>query len=497
MAFTNLRAAIRNWTTNQSVTSAGLRRTGLLPTVLLLDGIVSWLFGTRTEPRSGWVGDAGFATVSTLTVTVSPGLGFAYDSSASVGVWDPPAYKPICIPANTTVVLDAHAGSARIDLVYATVALTDDQPDTVRIRSAGPGSQASATRNLRSAWIVTVAKVSGTPGSGTPPATPSGGIPIALAHVPATSGTVRMQDVRQVLHTRYHMPFIPDSGIPDDASENAPYTQNVVQKGMVPTGLSGLSYRLTEGYVDSFGERHKVPETPTVTHATADPTNPRIDLVYLFNGTEVNIETGTPAAVPVAPTLADAISSVGWSEPRTLTPLWLVTVNAADTTLSYPSDFTDIRPLAPITAAQIARKPLFIKATVAAEVSNVRAVTLQLIDQDGADVSGVKWSALIRGYDVTGAVAPVADACMDRNSFNDIIYPSPSAGTVSIGYCASDSNGEITFDVSVAAGTQLRLIEILPSFLFQTDPTAEKRSEAAGARTIFSAHPMLLEVDFA
>lgn len=497
MAFTNLRAAIQNWTTNMGVTSPRLRRTGLLPTVLLLDGIVSWLFGTRTEPRSGWVGDAGFATVSTLTVTVAPGLGFYYDSAAAVDVWDPPAYQPICIPANTTVVLDAHAGSARIDLVYATVALTDDEPDTVRVRTAGPGSAASATRNTRSAWTVTIAKASGTPGSGTPPATPSGGIPIALAHVPATSGTVRMQDVRQVLHTRYHMPFIPDSGIPDDAAENAPYTQNVVQKGMVPTGLSGLTYRLTEGYVDSFGARHKVPETPTVTHATADATNPRIDLVYLFNGTEVYVQTGTPGAVPVAPTLADAIAAESWPEPRTLTPLWLVTVAAADTALSYPGDFTDIRPLAPITAAQIARKPLFIKATVGVETGpGTKAVTLQLIDQDGADVSGVKWTALVQGYSITSGIAPTSNTCLDRGTFNDTIGPSPGAGSIATSYCASDSNGELTFSVVSAAG-QTKLVEITPSFVFQADSATEKRSEAAGARTILSAHPMLLEVEFA
>lgn len=79
-------------------------------------------------------------------------------------------------------------------------------------------------------------------------------------------------------------------------------TSRVLSGGMV--WVSGLTYESVDlVYIGSNGITFPIPDGTQVTYATADGTDPRLDLIYGDDSGNLGVSTGTPAPVPSANTL--------------------------------------------------------------------------------------------------------------------------------------------------------------------------------------------------
>jgi hypothetical protein len=293
------------------------------------------LSGIDDNPIQGFPGSDCLVTATGLTATIAAGMGMYYDTAATDAFGM--IYRPIMVSAPVTQAINAHdATNPRIDIICLAPDTVDDQ-NALRM-TMDPTTEAitdmtvAKRRRLSYALSYTAGTPAGVP---TAPTTPSGYIKIAEIRVPPVSGAVSVDDFRPRLsfgHSfvadppqEYAALFVPGSG-----SELA----------VTQTPTPGLRVLVSAGAAVLYGFRYQYPRQ-VATIAAADPTNPRIDVVYAGNDGLIGVATGTPAGSPVAP-----------SFPFTAIALAHVAVGATVTSI-LNADITDVRERLPITGAQI------------------------------------------------------------------------------------------------------------------------------------------------
>lgn len=276
-----------------------------------------------------------------LAFSVAPGIGFFFDVTKldpSGDAFGSEAFQPIVVDVPTSGALAAHDGSdPRIDIITLAPARFDDQNATRNIKNPTTGDLSTQGVDQRSRFFFTLTITTGTPAaSPVQPATPAGNILISVASVPATSGAALFRDARPIVELGhlfkgqpselYTLDFVPEGGADElEVVANSPVALNVVVK--VGRAVSGGVNRLYPREV--------------VTIATADVTDPRIDLVEARRDGLLNVVTGTPAPSPVVPSpTAGAVR------------LSTVDVGAGVTTITSP-DVTDVRARTPHSGAFI------------------------------------------------------------------------------------------------------------------------------------------------
>lgn len=383
------RGAYRKWNTNESVPHDELQRTGTYPLTLVLD--VLWGRFTKrrgsNNPDSGMWGDGDFRPQNggnPLDVLVGAGIAQFYDSSATSD-YGTPSVRPIVMPDPVTVTLDAHdATNPRLDRISLKPKWTDGDSGSRRVRPAGPGSQVVQTLNRRTAATYELVVTKGTPsGSPSVPSLPSGSIPIAVVFIPPTSGAVSVVDARLFLRRGHGHENIPDPGVVSGGVYTANYARSIVIEGGTMSVVSNLTIEVATGIADHLGHRCTIP-TSVLNLASADPTNPRYDVIYATvfgsnareGGLYVTHTTGTPAATPQRPAPAVAGSIV----------LGYVYIAAADTALSS-GDLIDARPLRPYKADRQSVVTIDPRVQCAEVNSTTRQLRIDTADADGTLVS--------------------------------------------------------------------------------------------------------------
>lgn len=81
------------------------------------------------------------------------------------------------------------------------------------------------------------------------------------------------------------------------------YPANQAVSGLGVEYVSGLTFTVGAGTYTIGGTQYTIATLTTVTLATADPSNPRIDVIYVDNTGTASKITGTPAATPAQPTV--------------------------------------------------------------------------------------------------------------------------------------------------------------------------------------------------
>lgn len=271
-----------------------------------------------------------------LSFSVAPGIGFFFDSTnLGPGGGDPfesRAYQPIVVDIATSGALAAHdVTNPRIDIITLAPARFEDENATRNIKNPVTGALSTTGVDQRNRFSFTLTVTAGTPAaSPVQPATPAGNILISVASVPATSGAAVFRDARPIVELGsffkgqpselYTLDFVPQGANDElEVVANSPVALNVVVKlGRAVSG--GLS-------------RYYPREILAI--ATADVTDPRIDLVEARRDGLLNVVTGVAAPSPVMP--APTAGAVR---------LATVDVAALATTITSP-DVTDVRPRTP------------------------------------------------------------------------------------------------------------------------------------------------------
>ena len=327
------------------------------------------------QALDGFYGDSCQVTKDSATqVTVGKGVALRFDTTHTDAFSSP--YKAIVLEADTVqAITAATSGNHRYDLVTLQENDTEDQAATRNIRdSLGNVSTSSVNHRLR--WSATASVVAGTEvatGS-TPaiPATPSGALAVALIYVTNADLTV-FADLR--------VPLQPARTLREQAGHVRPH----VETGIGAPGSSCLveEMQVTELRVKvnagqlwtQEGEFIRIPDT-LLSIATADLTNPRIDLVAADRDGVVQVVTGTPAGSPVAPTLINSA------------PLAEVAV-AALTTAITNANITDKR----VTSAEwvgVPTSPVLASFTTGAEgdvLADAFDVAIASVDPEGNAVA--------------------------------------------------------------------------------------------------------------
>jgi hypothetical protein len=386
-----LRAWRRLWNSGEAVDSAGLNRTALGPLVALYDGWIAQRYNNGTANyRSGTAQPGALMAVKGAggdrQVTVNEGLAFISldevgSASGSVSAFEGPRYVPAFIPSPVSFNVEAHDSDPRIDTIYVSVAEVDDQTATRRIRMAGIGSQASDDLETRRRYVTTVAAVKGTPGpSPVAPAVPTGGMKIAEAHVPASSGAIVVKSRRSYLRPSsggipYH-----GIGLPSEKALGRPTSLALVDL-FYPGGMT------IRPFAGPFGINATIltVATETLTVPTADPSNPRIDLVYVDGDGYYKLRAGTPAADPVAP-------AVGYNEAEVA----FIYVAAGATSISS-GDVTNTSLRGHIGPENHTRVPVRVRARIEAS-GTTRVLSLGVVTPEGAGKS-LQYVARIRVWD--------------------------------------------------------------------------------------------------
>ena len=370
------RPQMRNINTGEAVTQALLEEIGSDAQVAAWDAGLAPLFssvGSSTAfntTAGGFIGRGFHPKLggSALTVTIEPGAGF-YNRETTASL-DPTTetylHSPMLIPlrllaAATATIGAHHATLPRYDIITVAVSEVDDDSDSVRERTAGPGTQAVATRNTRSTWTPAFTVTAGTANaSPTVPSTPAGGLLVAVVYVPATSGNVIVRDARAQVQFGYGLgePTYPY------------YAYPAVQSGLGVTAGSGLTVSVASGYT---GSPRRIFEATTLT-LTVSVVDPVIHLIYANGSDGVAVAFGTPAATPAEPAL-----------PTGATALAYVTLAASAASISS-GDIENITARGPYKGQMDDVPTVFPRLTVAAASAGSRTVTVQAVDRSGNEV---------------------------------------------------------------------------------------------------------------
>ena len=321
----------RNFTTGELVTEEAVDNIGNISSQQMLH-LLGELFWDEAggAPRSGFPGDACAPTNggSDLEVVIAAGFGLMLDS-AETDEFEP-HYKPIAVDTADTFSVDAHDPSnPRYDLVSLSPNVISDQSGTATVRDVSTGAISTTTSTRRRRWGYTRTVTKGTPAATpTRPTLPAGNIPVAWVRVPATSGTVLVEDARQILTVGQG--FHTGPGAAWSANHVIPSSYARANGTLAVTSTGTLDINIGPGDAVAGGQRVTSSESEVLS-ATPDGSQDRIALVYINSAGTVAIRHGTPAAIPVTPVVAD-----------TECALASILVTAATTTIG-PSDITDLR----------------------------------------------------------------------------------------------------------------------------------------------------------
>ncbi|HYD02614.1 MAG TPA: hypothetical protein VEB22_15410 [Phycisphaerales bacterium] len=325
------------WDLGRLITSDELDRMGTMAEQSL-QFLLALLFYdvNNSKPLSGFPADTDYGKVvatGDLAAEITAGWGMLYDSTKvapSGDNFEYQSYQPMVIDADEAITLSAHhATLPRWDIVVIRPERENTDTTTRRVKDPTTGNESNQSVPLRRRWGFVAQVVAGTAASSpVEPAVPAGTLKIARAEVPATSGAAVWRDTRPLVELgsmlkghpaeEYARNYIPDPS----AKPNA-----LKVSASSPTSMVLV---VEEGCAVIRGISRWYPRQ-TVTISTADPTNPRIDLVVAKEDGTVAVVVGTPAGSPVAP-----------AAPAQSISLCQVSVAAADTTIAA-GDLTDLR----------------------------------------------------------------------------------------------------------------------------------------------------------
>ena len=259
----------------------------------------------QTEPRSGFPREqlttdhCRVTATGDLTFEVSPGFGLLFDvAQLGADEWGPTAYLPVVVDAATAGALAAHDPTdPRIDLVVIAPARVDDQTAVRNTKDPVTGVESTFTVDQRRRFGATITVVAGTPAANpSPPAVPAGTMEIARCYVPAGSGATEFVDTRQVLEIGHLMKGAPGRLYTRDFVPEGGANELEVEQQATPA----MYVRVQRGRAVINGLTRSYPRQDLQVTA-ADPSDPRIDVVYAAEDGTVGIVDGTPAASPSAP----------------------------------------------------------------------------------------------------------------------------------------------------------------------------------------------------
>ncbi len=392
--------------------------------------------------------DCKVATTGGLGYAVAVGMGFMYDSTVADGFTS--QYRPVVLGTASTGSFAARdATNPRHDIVCIAPATVDDTAETVSVKDPATGATSSTSISRRRRYSGTVSVVTGTPAA-TPvdPATPAGTIKIASVLVP-TGGALTFTDTRQKLQLGAGVGVIPPHS----------YHQNFVlgtgaELQVTASGTPSMVLQVAAGTADINGAgqdsgstRAQIRQPSSVTVSASDPTNPRIDLVVLYDTGALGVVAGTPAGSPVAP-----------ATPSACIVLAHVAVAATATTLAGGT-LTDYRERLPLTVDRCAGI-VVLAATIGAEggtAANVIRVSLQAQDEGGKPILGLTKIRLALLEPIGTAIANTDYAIHTVPTAGSLLiptnHPAPaSAFTAMGGIFATDATGLLTFDVKDTTG---------------------------------------------
>lgn len=446
--------AVVDWTTNERITSTFLDRMGKAANRSLFH-VLAWLFrdGAAGVPRSGFPGvdDCKVSINAGLVLEVAKGVGFYYDS-AETDAFDT-HYKPIWVPAVDVLdTLAAHdATNPRIDIVCLAPAVAGDESASVYVRNPTTRVTTTTTITTRSTPSYAVSVVTGTPAAApTAPATPSGYLKIADVYVPAAAGAVTVIDARAILQfgdafnaappSEHVTSFVPGSSTELEVKSLATPAMAVrVRQGeAVLVGTKGVR-RVRVAYPAS-----SLAYANTIAIAASDPTNPRIDLVYLTEAGVITVLAGTPGATPAEPAC-----------PANCCPLAAVDVGAAVTTITS-TKVLDRRPRVPFPDAPVKATPTF---TLAAGEA---IALIQLKDYNGNAVARAGVELLIELFWEGDPAGPGATRLNPHDTVAGANTPTFSV-TGGIGTQVLDSVDSTTYLASTDRNGQLQVYMALMS----------------------------------
>ena len=294
----------RNFTSGELATEEAIDNIGSIGSQQLLHVLAELLWDEVADaPRSGFPGSACQLDngATDLEVVLAPGVGLMHDT-AETDEFEP-HYKPIVVDAADTFSVDAHDSQVRYDLVSLAPLVEADEPGTVTVKDVSSGIISTTSSTLRRRWGFTRVVTKGTPSvSPVRPPTPTGHVPVAYLRVPASTGTVLVEDARPLLtlgqgwHPGPGEAWGMDHVIP---SASARSNGELI---VTSTGTLDLSVAPGDAVVDGVRVTHPIAE---LLSATPDATNQRIATVYIDSAGAVGIKHGTPApSLPVAPSLA-------------------------------------------------------------------------------------------------------------------------------------------------------------------------------------------------
>lgn len=447
----------------EAVTAQMLGDIGRAAQASAFDAVLAALIGNCSGtalvvPDGGFIGGRSFHPKRTaaLKTTIEPGVGlYNREDLGGIDPTDPgyefsPMLVPFFLRTATELTHDAHhATNPRWDLISVIPAADTDLPAGVRVRTAGPGSQAVQTLDTRETWAPTFTITKGTPaGSPTVPSTPAGALAIAKVYVPATSGNITVYDIRTQVDLGYGLrdtPRYPRYGYP------------VQESGLAVSAGSGMTVDVTAGYA-GLGSTRRYYEAVTL-DAPSSIVDPVKHLVY-SDDTGVHLLQGTPGASPAEP-----------STPAGAVPLAIVSLLAGAASISS-GDIEDLTVRGPYQGAMADIPIAFLKPTLAAESGDARVLTLQAVD----------WSG--------NALAVPVTFELHVGAHNDGPEPADSgtgafAGTVTTGTevraFSSDGSGIITTNASGTAVISILSLSTLTVYLTAQPITYLDASSAAAA----------------
>jgi len=423
--------------------AAGVGIMGLLAGRLLFDE-------ANNAFKDGFFGDdCKVTTTGGLGYSVAVGMGFMYDSTVADAFAS--QYRPIVLGTASTGTFAARdATNPRHDILCIAPATVDDTAETVSVKDPSTGATSSTSISRRRRYSATVTVVTGTPAA-TPvdPATPAGTIKIASVNVPPVSGALTFTDTRQRLQLGAGVSVIPPHS----------YHQNFVlgtgaELQVTASGTPSMVLQVAAGSADINGAgqdsgstRAQLRQASSVTVSASDPTNPRIDLVVLYDTGALGVVAGTPAGSPVAP-----------SVPSAAIVLAHVAV-AATTTALNSGTITDYRQRLALTADRVAGIAV-LSASVDAEgttAANAIRVSIQVQDEGGNPVLGVSKIRLALLEPIGTAITSTDYAINPVAVTGAIVLPSHHAGVSSAftamgGIFSTDATGLLVVDVKDTTG---------------------------------------------
>lgn len=304
-----------------------------------------------TAPMTGVLGEFG-GTDNHLLVTkgtgdlvfdITTGMGFVFDAAQiSADPFNSLAYRAAILRSSGSGVVTAHdVTNPRIDIVYLTVGTSTDEPVNRKSRiitgpDAGDPEVPDPSVDIRTFRSGTLAVIAGTPAA-TPvaPTVPAGGLPLAEALVPATSGAITIRDIRNFIQLGELF-----RGVPPHWYQSPHVCGVTPPDNMEVTYASATTVDVADGcHVTGTVAKHSQPQTLTLSALPSG--NDRIDLVYVTPGNVLAIAAGVPAATPVTPNLPGGSQA-------------LAELYVTDTTgLAGSGAVTDLRRFGPIGAEQI------------------------------------------------------------------------------------------------------------------------------------------------